>query len=177
MEEAKRQDDICGRESLEAKGPVVRSSAVDKNKSIMVTADSNAVPKGNVHMHSIEVMVHGAIKEPIPIGFWNGGILGTQRGRELASINPFTATTDLKKMLVVSELATAHDTMELLCGPVGFSVGGVGGIARSNQRERSAGVAEKVGNLVGGHSGQKARGGFVGGIIGRNGRRRHGVNS
>ncbi len=62
------------------------SSAVDKNKSIRVTANSNAVPKGNVHMHSIKVTVRGAIKEPTPLGFWNGGI-GTQRGRELASID------------------------------------------------------------------------------------------
>jgi hypothetical protein len=55
-------------------------------------------------------MLHGAIKEPTPLRFWNGGI-ETQRGRELASIDPFAAMTDLKKMLVVLELATAHDTM------------------------------------------------------------------
>ncbi len=80
-------------------------------------------------------------------------------------------------MLVVSELATAHDTMELLHRPMGFSVRGVGGIAWLNQRERSAGMVEKVGNLIGGYSGQKARGGLVGGIVIRNGRRRHGVDS
>jgi hypothetical protein len=147
MEEAKHGDDVCGRESLEAKSPVVTSCAANKNKSIKVTADSNSVPKGNVHMHSVKLTVPGVIKGGTLLGFWTGGI-GTQRGRELASIDPFPATTDLKKMLVVLELATSHDAMELLRQPMGFSIGGVGGIARSNRRERSARMVEKAGNLL-----------------------------
>jgi hypothetical protein len=67
--EAKHRDDVCGRESLEAKSQVVTSCTVDKNKSITVTANSNAVPKSNVYMHSVKVLVRGAIKGATPFGF------------------------------------------------------------------------------------------------------------
>ncbi len=43
-EKAKRRDDVCGIESLEAKSTIVMGGAVNKDESKAITADSNTVP-------------------------------------------------------------------------------------------------------------------------------------
>jgi hypothetical protein len=60
-------------------------------------------------------------------------------------------------MFIISEFPTAHDSMELLCRPMGLCVRGIGGITQLNQGEGCARLVTKVGNLLGGHSGEKAR--------------------
>ncbi len=51
--------------------------------------------------------------------------------------------------------------MELLGGPMGLCVKGIGSIAQSNQGEGCARMVKKAGNLLGEHSGEKARPGFI----------------
>jgi hypothetical protein len=43
-------------------------------------------------------------------------------------------------MFVVPEFATAHNAMDLLQRPVGFSVGGVGSVAWMDIRKRGVGM-------------------------------------
>ncbi len=69
------------------------------------------------------------------LGFWNSGIRA-KGGEKFASIDPLPIATDLKKVFIITELLTAHDAVEFLCGPMGFCIGGIGGIARPDQRER-----------------------------------------
>ncbi len=49
------------------------------------------------------------------------------------TVDPFTIPTDLEEVIVVMKLSTAHCMLNLLGGPVGFSVGSVGSVARANQ--------------------------------------------
>jgi hypothetical protein len=60
-------------------------------------------------------------------------------------------------MFIIPELPTAHDSMELLRGPMGLCVGGIGSVTQSNGGKGCARMVKKVDNLLGGHSGEKAR--------------------
>jgi hypothetical protein len=60
-------------------------------------------------------------------------------------------------MFIIPELPTAHDLMELLHRPMGFCVGGIDSITWSNRGKGCARMVKKAGNLLRGHSGEKAR--------------------
>ncbi len=138
------------------------SGAVDKDERIAITAASNTVSKCNVHVHGIKVIVFCTIKEATLFGLWNCCIRA--KGEEkLAAINPLSVSTDLQKMFVISELATAHDVMELLCQPMGLCVRSISGVAGLNQGEGSARTLKMAGNLLRSLGGEKASDKFVGG--------------
>ncbi len=101
--EAKGQNIVGGRESLEAEGPIVSSGMVDEDESIAIAADCATVPKCNIHVDSIEVKVPHTIKSATTLGLRNGGIRA-KGGWKFTAINPFAVATDLKKMLVVANL-------------------------------------------------------------------------
>jgi hypothetical protein len=101
---------------------------VNKDERIAITADSDTVSKSNVHVHSVEVIVFCRIKEATLFGLRNSCIRAKGEGK-LASIDPLSVLADLQKMFVISELATAHDAMELLCRPMGRRVGSISGVA------------------------------------------------
>jgi hypothetical protein len=65
-------------------------------------------------------------------------------------------------MFVISELATAHDAMELFCRPMGLCVRSVSGVAGSNQGEGSARMMKMAGNLLRSYGREKTSDGFVG---------------
>ncbi len=102
---------------------------MNKDKSIAISANRVTVTKRDVHVDSIQVTVLSAIGPTALFGFWNCGIR-TKGGGKLATVNPFTIMTDLKLRVIISECPTAHDLMELLRGPMGLCVGGIGGITR-----------------------------------------------
>jgi hypothetical protein len=147
---------VCRGESLKAKSLVVSRGAVNEDESISISTNRDTVVKHDVHVDSIQAMVFSAIEQAAAFGFWNGGIR-TKGGGKLATVHPFSVTTDLKEMFIISEFPTAHDSMELLCRPMGLCVRGIGGITQLNQGEGCARLVTKVGNLLGGHSGEKAR--------------------
>ncbi len=127
---------------------------VDKDERIAISAaNSDTVSKRDVHVHGVKVMVFCTTKEATLFGLWNCCIRANGEGK-LAAINPLFILTDLQKMFVISELATAHDVMELLCRPMGLCVGSVIG----------ARMMKKAGNLLGSHGEKKTSGGFVGGV-------------
>jgi hypothetical protein len=64
-------------------------------------------------MNSIKVFVPCFVKETFVLSFQDGSV-GTKRGGEFTTINPFPIPTDLKKMFVVSEFMASHDPMQLL---------------------------------------------------------------
>jgi hypothetical protein len=66
-------------------------------------------------------------------------------------------------MCIISELATAHDAMELLCRPMGLCVGSISGVAGPNQGEENTWMMKMTGNLLSSHSGEKTSDGFVSG--------------
>jgi hypothetical protein len=66
--------------------------------------------------------------------------LGDERHRKLAAINPFTITTNCENILVVLEITTAHNAMDLLRQPMGFSVGGIGSVAWLDIQKRGVGM-------------------------------------
>jgi hypothetical protein len=148
---------VCRGESLKAKSLVVSRGAVNEDESISISTNRDTVVKHDVHVDSIQAMVFSAIEQAAAFGFWNGGIR-TKGGEKLATVHPFSVTTDnLKEMFIISEFPTVHDSMKLLRRPMGLCVRGIGGITRLNQGERCARMVTKVGNLLGGHSGEKAR--------------------
>jgi hypothetical protein len=71
--------------------------------------------------------------------FQNSSV-GAKINRKLAAINLFTITTNRKNILVVPEFATAHNAMDLLQQPMGFSVGGVGSVAWPDIWKRGVGM-------------------------------------
>ena len=121
-EEVKGRNNVGGRESLEAKGPIVSSGTVDEDESIAIATNDDTVPKRNIHVDSVEVTVSHTIKTTTMLDLWNGGIKA-KGGWKLTAINPLVILTDLNKMLVVAKLAAAHNTMELFRGPMSFGVG------------------------------------------------------
>jgi hypothetical protein len=138
--------------------------AVDKDERIATTADSDTVSKRDVHVHGVKVIVFCTIKEATLFGLRNCCIRAKGEGK-LAAINPLSILTDLQKIVVISELATAHDAMELLCRPMDLCVGSISGVAEPNQGEGSARMMKMARNLIGSHGGKKTCDGFVGGVI------------
>jgi hypothetical protein len=160
-EKAKRRDDVLGRERLQAKSPIVTGGAVDKDERVAITANSNTVSERDVHVHGVEVIVFCMIKKATLFGYWNCCIRAKGEGK-LAAINPLSVSTDLQKMFVIPELATAHDVIELFCRPMGLCVGSISGVAGLNQGEGSARMMKMAGNLLWSHGGEKKSDGFVG---------------
>ncbi len=66
----------------------------------------------------------------------------------MGSLKEQAIPTDLEEMFVVTKLSTAHSTLNLLGGPVGFMVGSVGGAAWANQWKDSALVMNMHDNFV-----------------------------
>ena len=89
-----RRADIQQRMQPEAKSPVIVGGTVNKNECIGVPSDTNAIPKRDVHMTCIEVFVLRFVQETTVVGFRDSSI-GTKRGGEFTTINPFTIPTDL----------------------------------------------------------------------------------
>ncbi len=82
-------------ESLEAKSPIVSCDTVNEDESIAISANRDTVAKHADHVDSIQGMVFSAIEWTASFGFWNCGVR-TKGGEKLATVNPFTITTDLK---------------------------------------------------------------------------------
>jgi hypothetical protein len=105
--------------------------AADKDERIVITADSYTVSERDVHVHSIKVIAFCTIEEATLFGFGNCCIRAKGEGK-LAAIDPLSVLTNLQKMFAISELATAHDAMELLCRPMGLCVGSNNGVVGPN---------------------------------------------
>ena len=150
----KRRDDVQRRKRPEAKSPVITGGTVDENECVAKPSDTNAVPKCDVHMNGIEVLVLCFVKETSALSFWDGSV-GTKRGGKFTAIDPFPIPTNLKKMFVVAEFTAAHDSMQLLRGPMRLGIGGIGGVTRPNRRERCAVVVKEPSDFLGGHCREK----------------------
>ncbi len=113
---------------MKAKRPIVPCGAIDKDESISKPANQDTVTKGNIHVDGIKVTVSCTVKGAAPHGFRNCGIRAKGRGK-LAAIDPFAIPTDLKEVIVISNLPTTHDAMKLLRSPMCLCVGCVCSIA------------------------------------------------
>jgi hypothetical protein len=86
--------------------------AIDKDESVAITTNGEAVAKCDVHVDRIEVEVSGLVKRLTTFSF--GDCRECPKRGELATIYPFTIAADLKDVLVILEFAAAHDVMKLL---------------------------------------------------------------
>jgi hypothetical protein len=148
------QDDIRQRKQPETKSPVKMGGRGNKNQSTAVPADTNTVPKHNVHMNSVKVFVLCFVEETTTLGFQDGSI-GSKRGGEFTTVNPLPILTDLQKMFVVTEFTAAHDPMQLLRQPMSLCIGAISGVAWLNRRKRPIVMMKKPSDLLGRHRRKK----------------------
>jgi hypothetical protein len=83
---------------------------INQNEGISKAPHQHTIPKRDVEIDCIEILIFCAVEEPTLLCLRNRCIR-TKLGRELATINPRTITTHLEEMLVVAELATTHDSV------------------------------------------------------------------
>jgi hypothetical protein len=79
---------------------VVLRGTVNKDESILISANRDTVAKCNVHVDSIQVTVFSAIEQAAAFGFWKCGIR-TKGGGKLTTVHPFSVMTDLKEMFII----------------------------------------------------------------------------
>ncbi len=96
---------------LKTKCPVVTCCAIDKDESIAITTNGEAVAKRNVHVDRIKVEVSGLVKWLNTFSF---GDCHPEGWGKLTAIYPFTVVADSKAVLVIPEFAATHDAMKLL---------------------------------------------------------------
>ena len=93
-------------------------------------------------MNSVKITVVYAFKRPASFGLGDRG-KRAKGHREFTTINPLAVPTDIKNVLVVSELATSHNAMNLLRRPMNFCVGGIGSVTRPDRRKRRVRMVKK----------------------------------
>ena len=154
MEEAESRKDVRSREGLKTKIPVVPRSTVNENQCITIPANGNTIPKCNVHVDCIEIFIFPAIEWFAAMGLGDRGIRA-KRSRELAAINPRAIAADLKEMLVIAKLATAHGAVEFLGRPMRLCIRSVGRIAGANRWEGGVRMVDETEDFIAGHRGEK----------------------
>ncbi len=85
---------------------------------------------------------------------WPSDLLHKSQGRRETCHHQSIVHLDwLAEDVCNSELATAHDAMELLCRPTDLCVGSISGVAELNQGEGSANMMKMASNLLRSHGG------------------------
>ena len=72
---------------------------------------------------------------------------GSQRGRKLTAINPFSIAAHIQNMFVVTEFATPHDPMDFFRRPVSLGIRSISRIARVDCREERSRVVKEFDNF------------------------------
>ena len=93
-------------------------------------------------------------------GLRDGGV-GTKGRREFTQVGEPTVASDAEELLVVLELPTPSDLVQVFGCPMGFSVGSIGGVTRSHWRKSGVGMVQVLDDLVPSHCGHEFQ---VGGV-------------
>ena len=103
-------------ESFESKHPVVASGAIDKHKHILETTDEDGIPKTDVDVDFVEILILRTLDGISMRGLVDRCTCAKALG-EFACADPFPIASNLQKLLIILESATSGNTMELLGRP------------------------------------------------------------
>jgi hypothetical protein len=135
------------RQILETEDPIVTCGTVNENERVPEATRGDTVTEGNVDMNDVEVKGLFTVNGPAPRSLRDRR-KRAERHWKFTAIHPLAIETGLKDMLVVTESTAAKSTMELFRSPVGFSVGSIGTIARTNRGKSGTRMMNQPNDLI-----------------------------
>ena len=97
-------------EGLEAKTPIESRSTIDKNQSVLVTADRHTVAESDIHVNNVEIFGWCAIDRFAPGSLGNGSI-SANGCRKFTVVDERAILGRLYEMPVIAETAASSDPM------------------------------------------------------------------
>ena len=149
-------DDIRSGECFEAKGPVVSSGTVNKDKDIPKSFNRNGVAEPDVDVDLVKILVLCALEWLTPRGLVDQRESAETLG-EFSCADPLPIASNLEEVLIVFEGVAANNAIELLGRPLCLVVGSVGIITRPNGRQDSVRVVDVFNNLIMGHGREEGK--------------------